>query len=306
MAETKTITSPIITLDNLTRYNNRIKTTYETIANVALKADDNNVVHLDGAETISGVKTFSNAIVGDLTGTAAKATADAAGNVIVDTYATKEEVSKIITAEIVVVSNVSDLPVAPTAKEKKTIYLVPNGSSETSNIYGEYVWGSTGETSGAWEKIGTTEVDLSNYVTLDGAQTITGVKSFAETIVGSVDGNAGTADKLKTAHKINGTSFDGSADITTDIWGAARNVTVVDADATNTGAAVSVDGSVDVTLKLPATIKAALNGNADTATLAETATKAVQDGDGNVIVDTYVKASSISGATDEEIDALFN
>lgn len=303
MADTKTT---YITLENLTRYNNNIKATYETIENVALKADDNKVVHLDGAETITGVKTFSNAIVGDLTGTAAKATADASGNVITETYATKEDVAKIITAEIVVVSSASDLPVAPTAKEKKTIYLVPNGSSETSNVYDEYVWGSTGESTGAWEKIGTTQVDLSNYVTLDGTQTITGVKTFAETIVGNISGNAGTADKLKTAININGTSFDGSADITTDLWGTARNVTVADADATNTGASVSVDGSVDVTLKLPATIKAALNGNADTATLADTATKAVQDGDGNVIAETYLKAASISGATDEEIDALFN
>lgn len=122
---------------------------------------------------------------------------------------------------------------------------------------------------------------------------------------GSVDGNAGTADKLKTAVNINGTSFDGSADITTDLWGAARNVTVADADATNTGASVSVNGSEDVTLKLPATIKAALNGNADTATLAETATKSVQDGDGNVIAETYLKSASISGTTDEKIDALF-
>ena len=298
MADTKTT---YITLENLTRYNNNIKTTYETIANVALKADDNKVVHLDGAETITGVKTFSNAIVGDLTGTAAKATADAAGNVIVDTYATKEEVSKIITAEIVVVSSVSDLPAQPTEKEKKTIYLVPNGSSEPSNAYDEYIWAST-----KWEKIGTTKVDLSNYVTLDGAQSITGVKTFAETIVGNISGNAGTADKLKTAININGTSFDGSADITTDLWGTARNVTVADADATNTGVSVSVNGSEDVTLKLPATIKAALNGNADTATLAETATKAVQDGDGNVIAETYLKSASISGATNEEIDALFN
>lgn len=298
MADTKTT---YITLENLTRYNNNIKTTYETIANVALKADDDKVVHLDGAETIAGVKTFAETIVGNISGNAAKATADAAGNVIVDTYATKEEVSKIITAEIVVISSVSELPAQPTEKEKKTIYLVPNGSSETSNVYDEYVWAST-----KWEKIGTTQVDLSNYVTLDGTQTITGVKTFAETIVGSVDGNAGTADKLKTAVNINGTSFDGSENITTDLWGAARNVTVADADATNTGTSVSVDGSVDVTLKLPATIKAALNGNADTATLAETATKAVQDSKGNVIAETYLKAASIGGATDEEIDALFN
>ena len=39
-------------------------------------------------------------------------------------------------------------------------------------------------------------------------------------------GNASTADKLKTARKINGTNFDGSADITTANWGTARTLTI--------------------------------------------------------------------------------
>ena len=51
-------------------------------------------------------------------------------------------------------------------------------------------------------------------------------------------------------------------------WKTARNFYVADADATNTGVATSVDGSVNATLKLPATIKANLTGNADTATKA--------------------------------------
>jgi hypothetical protein len=44
-------------------------------------------------------------------------------------------------------------------------------------------------------------------------QTIGGTKTFSETIVGSINGNAATADKLKTARTINGTSFNGSANI---------------------------------------------------------------------------------------------
>ena len=93
-----------ITLENLTRYNSKVKETYATIADVSDK--DTKVVHLDGEETITGLKTFEQAIVGDLTGTAAKATADGDGLVIKDTYATKEEVSKIITAEIVVLNDI--------------------------------------------------------------------------------------------------------------------------------------------------------------------------------------------------------
>jgi hypothetical protein len=49
-------------------------------------------------------------------------------------------------------------------------------------------------------------------------------------------------------------------------WGTARNVYIKDADGTNTSAAVSVDGSGTINLKLPATIKANVTGNVSTAT----------------------------------------
>lgn len=73
------------------------------------------------------------------------------------------------------------------------------------------------------------------------------------------------ANTLTTARTINGTSFNGSANITTANWGTARNIYVADADGTNTGAAVSVNGAGNATLKLPSTIKASLSGNASTA-----------------------------------------
>lgn len=41
-----------------------------------------------------------------------------------------------------------------------TIYLVPKTTSSTNNVYDEYIY-----VSNAWEKIGSTEVDLSNYYT---------------------------------------------------------------------------------------------------------------------------------------------
>lgn len=49
---------------------------------------------------------------------------------------------------------------------------------------------------------------------------------------------------------------------------SAVNLYIADSDATNTGAAVSFSGASNVTLKLPSTIKAALSGNATTATTA--------------------------------------
>ena len=87
----------------------------------------------------------------------------------------------------------------------------------------------------------------------------------------NISGNAGSATKLQTARTINGTSFDGSANITTANWGTARNISIADSDSTNTGSAVSVNGSAAVTLKLPSTIKATLSGNASTATTLATA-----------------------------------
>lgn len=83
--------------------------------------------------------------------------------------------------------------------------------------------------------------------------------------------NVASATVLATARNINGTAFDGSADITTALWGTARNITISDSDSTNTGTAVSVNGSANFNLLLPATIKATLSGNATSATALATA-----------------------------------
>lgn len=48
----------------------------------------------------------------------------------------------------------------------------------------------------------------------------------ATTFVGALNGNATTATTLATARTINGTSFNGSANITTANWGTARTITV--------------------------------------------------------------------------------
>ena len=60
----------------------------------------------------------------------------------------------------------------------------------------------------------------------------------ASVFSGSVSGNASSASKLATARSINGTNFDGTANITTSKWGTARNLN-----------GVSVDGSANKTLE---------------------------------------------------------
>lgn len=59
----------------------------------------------------------------------------------------------------------------------------------------------------------------------------------------SAGGNANAAVKLVTARTINGTNFDGSANITTSKWGAARSITIG-----NTTKAVDGSGNVSWTL----------------------------------------------------------
>jgi len=92
-------------------------------------------------------------------------------------------------------------------------------------------------------------------------QTVGGTKTFSKPIAGSVTGNAATATKLAAKRTINGTAFDGTANVTTASWGTARDITIADSTGDNTGEAVSVNGSAAVTLKLPATIKANVTGN---------------------------------------------
>ena len=120
-------------------------------------------------------------------------------------------------------------------------------------------------------------------------------------------GNAASATKLQTARTINGTAFNGTGNITTANWGTARNITIADAAAANTGEAVSVNGSAAVTLKLPAAIKAnvtgSLTGNAASATKlatartialsgAATGTATSFDGSGNITIPVTALAAS--------------
>lgn len=72
-----------------------------------------------------------------------------------------------------------------------------------------------------------------------------GTPTVCSTTLGvSITGNAATATKLQTARTINGTSFNGTTNITTAYWGATRTITLSGAV---TGSA-SVDGSQNVTI----------------------------------------------------------
>ena len=80
---------------------------------------------------------------------------------------------------------------------------------------------------------------------------------YADTFYGNLSGNATTATTLQTARTINGTSFNGSANITTANWGTARTITLG-------GTGKSVNGSGNVSWSLAEIMKGQGN-NASTA-----------------------------------------
>lgn len=79
----------------------------------------------------------------------------------------------------------------------------------------------------------------STLVHTSGNETIAGVKTFSSTIIGSINGNAGTATALQNARLINGTSFNGGANInvltytTTSAANSSYHVPFYGAAATN-------------------------------------------------------------------------
>lgn len=121
-----------------------------------------------------------------------------------------------------------------------------------------------------------TKANDSDVVHARGDETIDGTKAFSSQIKGNISGSS--------------TSCTGNSASATKL-ATARTINVTDASGTNTGTAVTFNGTANGVIKLPATIKGALTGNADTAT------KATNDSLGNKIDTTYIKGLSVSGRT---------
>lgn len=78
------------------------------------------------------------------------------------TFQTLTEITNLINDAIgsAVGLNFEVVQTLPATGEGGTIYLVPNGGSAVvKNVYDEYIWYN-----GAWEKIGSTEIDLTGYI----------------------------------------------------------------------------------------------------------------------------------------------
>ena len=112
-------------------------------------------------------------------------------------------------------------------------HFVPNksfvdGSTIPSN-YGE-IWNfpfttGLGSNANIYSQDGLIQggtLNLSSTSTFSGKATFNG--GLSGTLTGSLSGNATTATTLQTSRTINGTSFNGSANITTSYWGTTRTI----------------------------------------------------------------------------------
>lgn len=102
-----------------------------------------------------------------------------------------EKVKELFAAVSELGFKVVKVDVLPEEGASRTIYLVPSSDPETANSYDEYIWTDDG-----WEKIGSTDIDLSNYVDLTSAQTISGNKDFSGVV--SFIGGANFNGPIKT------------------------------------------------------------------------------------------------------------
>lgn len=112
-------------------------------------------------------------------------------------------------------------------------FFVPNKSFVDGSIipsnYGE-LWNfpfatGLGSNANIYSQDGLIEggtLKLSSTSTFSGKATFNG--GLSGTLTGSLSGNATTATTLQTSRTINGTSFNGSANITTSYWGTTRTI----------------------------------------------------------------------------------
>lgn len=143
------------------------------------------------------------------------------------------------------------------------------------------------------------------------AQTIAGTKTFSSTISGSITGNAGTATILQTARTINGTSFNGSTDIS--ITANTTNTLTLGSYLTGTSfnGGTAVTAAVDATTAATAgkvvardaagnfsanTITASLAGNATTATALQTGRTISISGDLTYTSPSFDGSSNVTAA----------
>jgi hypothetical protein len=227
-------------------------------------ANDSNLVHQSGNESISGYKTFNNTLtvngiskanyfykeVTSTDETAILEFEDSSGDSTIvrrmgsyyaqDSYGAGIALSSggltVIgggESPFNVINKIKDGTIDSTAipsvnpgsedmivASDQSIYFLPNFQNNNSYnamwrmTQGGYLQNYNGK---SWVNVLPSNSGLvaqdSAVVHNSGNENITGTKTFSSTISGSVSGNAGSANKLTTARKINGVNFNGTGDI---------------------------------------------------------------------------------------------
>jgi len=160
-----------------------------------------------------------------------------------ETY-TQAEVNSLIgaitTLNILVVQTLPTQDISTT-----TIYLVPKQTAGTQDVYDEFLY-----VNNAWEHIGTTEIDLSNYYTKTQVDTLLADK------VDKVTGKGLSAEDYTTAEKTKLSGISDSADAVswTQVVGSGTKIaeitingTTVDVYAPNGGSTYTEGDGIDIT-----------------------------------------------------------
>ena len=319
-------------LATVTATANSTKATVDTLSTtVGTKANDSEVVKLSGNQTIAGTKTFSGTISGSISGnaaTATKATQDGSGNVITSTYATKASLASVATS-----GKFSDLSGTPTTLKNPTALTLQNSGGTSIGSYDGSTATTvklTASTVGLGNVTNESKATMLASAALTGTPTAptatagtnttqVATTAFVATAVAnktSVSGNAGTATKLASAVTISlagdvsgSVSFDGSKDtsITVTVADDSHNHVISNVDGLQTALdakAPLASPTLTGTPKAPTasagtnTTQIATTAFVTTAvankTSVATATKATQDGSGNVITTTYATKTELT------------
>lgn len=151
-----------------------------------------------------------------------------------ETY-TQTEVNNLISAistmNILVVQTLPTQDISTT-----TIYLLPRQTGETNNVYDEYIYVSNN-----WEKIGSTDIDLSNYYTKAEVDTLLAnidlsnyyTKTQVDALIPDISGKQDTLVSGTNIKTINNNSILGSG-----------NVSIQEGETLPVGTEVDFDGQV--------------------------------------------------------------
>lgn len=149
----------------------------------------------------------------------------------------------ITTSDVAYGSGKSSIKITKDVPNGRTCDLYYKETVQASNYnYYDIYYKSGAWNSGCYEVVSTN--NLSNLLFESKSTALDALPSGYVTISSTpVGGNSSSATKLQTARKINGTNFDGSADITTANWGTARTLTIG-----NSGKSVNGSGNVSWSL----------------------------------------------------------